>query len=323
MTEPTIEVVPVNGVELQVTHAGEGPLVLLLHGFPELSHSWRHQIAALADAGYHAVAPNQRGYDGSSQLDDIGAYDIFELVGDAVAVTTHFGDDSPVVVGHDWGSMVAWQCALFRPDLFRGVMAMSVPYLPRGPVSILAMVRAAAAGGFHYIDHFQDPGVAEVELDADPAASLRFMLWGASGDRPADMVPADSSTQTRLIEGGPAPQGLPPWLPDADFQTYVDAFARSGFRGGINWYRNFEHNHRHTAPWHGARVAIPSAFVGGLSDFVVNGGNPGSPGPGIALMESMCDDHRATTLLDGIGHWNQQEAPEATNEALLGFLRGL
>lgn len=319
----TVENIEVNGVTLQVTHEGDGPLVLLLHGFPEHSHSWRHQLGSLADAGYRAVAPNQRGYDGSDAPEDIDAYNIFELVGDAVGLAEHFGDPSPVVVGHDWGSMVAWSCALFRPDLFRGVMGMSVPYLPRGPMSILDLIRSRAGASFHYILYFQNPGVAEAELDADPELVLRQSMWGASGDRPASMVPTDATTQTRLTEAVGVPDHLPPWLDPADFRVYVDAFGRSGFRGGINWYRNFGFNHDHTAPWHQARIAIPAAFVGGLSDFVVNGGVPGQAGPGVALMESMCSDFRGSTLLEGIGHWNQQEAPAETSAALLAFLEGL
>ena len=210
----TTEQVQVNGVELQVTHAGDGPMVLLLHGFPELSYSWRHQIEALAAAGYHAVAPNQRGYDGSSRPEPIEAYNIFELVGDAVALAAHFDSSDPAVVGHDWGSMVAWQCALMRPDLFRGVMGMSVPYLPRGPMSILDLVRAVAGDGFHYIVHFQQPGVAEAELDADPRRTMHEVLWGASGDRPASMVSADPSVQTRMLQTEGVPDGLESMLKD-------------------------------------------------------------------------------------------------------------
>ncbi|MDG2112508.1 MAG: alpha/beta hydrolase, partial [Actinomycetota bacterium] len=311
MADIHTEHVEVNRVSLEVTHAGSGPMVLLLHGFPELAHSWRHQVSVLADAGYHAVAPNQRGYGGSSQPDDIGAYNIFELVGDAVALAAHYGDSSPVVVGHDWGSMVAWHCALLRPDLFRGVVGMSVPYLPRGDMGILDMITAVANGGFHYILHFQEPGVAEAELDADPEATMRQMMWSVSGDRPDTMVVPDPVTQTSLFEAAGVPDGLPGWISEAELAVYTEAFGRSGFRGGINWYRNFAFNHRHTAPWHQARIAIPAAFVGGLADFVVNGGTPGEVGPGVGLMEAMCDDFRGSSLLEGIGHWNQQEAPEA------------
>ena len=319
----SVEMVEVNGVELEVFHAGEGPAVLLLHGFPELAHSWRHQIPALAGAGYHVIVPNQRGYGGSSRPEDIAAYNIFELVGDAVGLMAHFSAESPVVIGHDWGAMVAWHCALFRPDLFAGVMAMSVPYMPRGPLSLIDMLKAVFGDSFNYILYFQEPGVAEAELDIDPRAMLHRSMWGVSGDRPEEMEAPDPTTQTRLLEGGGLPDGLPPWISDEEFAVYVDAFSRTGYAGGINWYRNFDRNHSLTAAWHGARIAIPSAFVGGLQDFVVHGGTPGQAGPSVGVMEQMCSDHRGTTLLDGIGHWNQQEAPDATNAALLAFLEGL
>ncbi len=319
----TVERVEVNGVSLETFHAGEGPAVLLLHGFPELAYSWRHQVAAVVDAGYHVIVPNQRGYGGSSRPGEVSAYNIFELVGDVVGLADHFEAAAPVVVGHDWGALVAWHCALFRPDLFGGVMAMSVPYLPRGPLSIVGMLRAALGDSFNYILYFQQPGVAEAELDVDPGAMLHRSLWGASGDRPRDLAPPDPATQTRLLEGGGYPDGLPPWISEEEFAVYVDAFSTSGYAGGINWYRNFDLNHSRTAPWHMAPVSIPSAFVGGLEDFVVHGGTPGQPGPSVGVMEQMCSDHRGTTLLEGIGHWNQQEAPDATNAALLAFLESL
>lgn len=317
------ELVEVNGVTLRVHHMGEGPLVVLLHGFPELAHSWRHQIPALAAAGYRVIAPDQRGYGDSSRPETVEEYDIFHLVGDVVALAEYYGDPAPAVVGHDWGSFVAWQCALFRPDLFRGVMAMSVPYLPRGPMSLIDLLRATMGDAFHYILYFQEPHRAEAELDADPGSTLRQVMWSVAGDRPATMHGADPGSQTRLLEATGVPQELPGWLDSSDFEVYVDAFTRSGFGGGVNWYRNFQRNYDLTRPWHQARISIPSAFVGGLSDFVVNGGVVGQAGPGIALMESMCDDHRGTVLLEGIGHWNQQEAPEETNQALLAFLGGL
>jgi pimeloyl-ACP methyl ester carboxylesterase len=315
--------IDVNGVTLEVTHAGEGPMVLLLHGFPELAYSWRHQIAALAEAGYHAVAPNQRGYGRSDCPEDLDAYSIFELVGDSVALVQAMDHEDAVVVGHDWGSMVAWQCALFRPDVFRGVMGMSVPYLPRGPYSIIDLVGMAVGEGFNYIVHFQQPELAEQELDADPIFTMRRILWLASGDRPADLVGPDPATQTSLLEGDPPPEGLPSWLSDGDLMAYAEAFTHSGFRGGINWYRNMQRNHDLSAPWTDAKVTIPASFVGGLSDFVVNGGPVGEAGPSVALMEAMCSDFRGSTFLPGIGHWNQQEDPAGTNSALLEFLSGL
>jgi len=318
----TIERIELNRIELEVVDEGDadGQLVVLLHGFPELAHSWRHQIPALVDAGYHVVAPNQRGYGDSAKPVDLASYTVLELVGDVVALCNHFESAHPVIVGHDWGAIVAWQAAVLRPDLFAGVVCMSVPFLPRLDVSVLEMIDAARDGGFHYIDYFQEPGVAEAELDADVEVFMRAIMWWVSGDRPTEEAPGDPATQTKMFAAADVPSGLPPWLSDEDFAVYVDAFRAGGFTGPLNWYRNLHRNWELTSAWPLSRVAIPACFIGGLSDFVVNGGEDGQVGPMVEAMPMFCDDLRSTVLMDGIGHWNQQEAPEATNEALLTFL---
>lgn len=315
--------VDIDGTSLSVTEAGSGPLVVLLHGFPELAFSWRHQIRALVDAGYRVIAPDQRGYGKSDIPSDVGDYNIFDLVGDVAGLVARFhqpGDTAPVVVGHDWGAIVAWHCALFRPDLFRGVAAMSVPYMPRGTMSVLDLVRSVVGDGFNYMLYFQEPGVAEAELRGRERELLHRMMWGASGDRPPETVANPNATG--LLDGAAMPEGLPPWLSQEEFDVYVEAFERSGFTGPINWYRNLDNNHRMTAPWTGAKVSIPALFVGGLSDFVVNGTgalNATEEGPTVTFMRSAVDELQVE-LLERVGHWNQQEAPDATNAALIGWL---
>jgi len=318
----TFERVELNRIELEVVHEGDpdGDLVVLLHGFPELAHSWRHQIPALVDAGFQVVAPNQRGYGNSDKPNDVSRYTVLELVGDVVTLCEHYRSGDPVIVGHDWGAIVAWHAAVLRPGLFRGVACMSVPFVPRFDVSLLEMIDVARDGGFHYIDYFQEPGVAEVELEADVELFMRSIMWWASGDRPSEQAPGDPATRTRMFEAVDVPDGLPPWLAADDFAVYVDAFRAGGFTAPLNWYRNLHRNWELTSAWPMAHVTIPACFIGGLSDFVVNGGEDGQVGPMVEAMPMFCDDLRSTVLLDGIGHWNQQETPEATNEALLAFL---
>ena len=316
------ETVSVNRIELEVTHAGTGRVVLLLHGFPEHAHSWRHQVDALADAGYHAIAPNQRGYGASTRPEQIADYSIHHLVGDAVALCDHYGAEAPVVVGHDWGAFVAWHAALMRPDRFAGVVGMSVPYVPRLDKSTLELVDERRNGGFHYIRYFQEPGVAEAELDGDVDGFMRAIMWGASGDE-TGATPPDPMTQTRMVDPTQVPDGLPDWLREEDLAIYVEAFRAAGFTGPLNWYRNFHRNFELTAAWSGLPITIPSLFIGGSADPVLRGPEPGDPSPMLPVMEHFCTDHRGTVVIDGEGHWIQQEDPEATNAALLTFLASL
>jgi len=314
----------VNGIRLHVLEAGEGPLVLLLHGWPELAHSWRHQLAALAEAGYRAVAPDMRGYGKSDAPEASDAYTMLHLVGDVVGLVDHYREDKAVVVGHDWGSFVAWGAATIRPQRFRGVCGMSVPYVPRMPVKPTVMMKAMAGERFVYILYFQEPGRAEAELEADVRTTLRKIYYTASGSLPADHVFNVNLPKTsRFLDPMVDPEKLPAWLPEADLDVYVEAFQRTGFRGGLNYYRNLDRNWELMAAWQGAKVEIPALFVGGARDLVVTG-PPGGPGnPLLAAMPAFVPDLRGQVLVPGAGHWNQQENPEATNRALLDFLAGL
>jgi pimeloyl-ACP methyl ester carboxylesterase len=309
---------------MQVAEAGEGPLVLLCHGFPELAHSWRHQVPALAEAGYRAVAPDQRGYGGTDAPEPVEAYTILHLVGDLVGLLDHYREERAVVVGHDWGALVAWAAATIRPERFRAVCGMSVPYVPRMPVRPTDMMKAMAGDRFFYMLYFQEPGPAEAELEADVRTTLRRILFSASGSVPADHafrtdLPRSAGFLDAMIE----PEKLPEWLPEADLDVYVEAFRRTGFRGGLNWYRNLDRNWELMAPWVGAKVSVPALFVGGARDLVVTG-PPGGPGnPMMTAMPSFVPDLRGTVLVEGAGHWNQQEKPEETNRALLEFLASL
>lgn len=323
----TTERFDADGVGLQVTRAGEGPLVVLLHGFPELAYSWRHQITALAEAGYSVIAPDMRGYGASDAPEAVTDYDIFNLTGDVTALIRHYGAGQPaVVVGHDWGAMVAWAFAGFRPDLVRGVVGMSVPYTPRLDMSLLEMIRAAVPeGDFNYILHFQQPDVAEAELEADPIETMRHVMWMASGDAAkerAARADTDPPKPDRFLFGA-VPAGLPPWLSEGDLEAYARGFARSGFTGGINWYRNLQRNWELTRPWHFVPITVPATFIAGRLDPVLTGQGPAEESPMVAGQEFFLADNRGSTFIDDAGHWVQQEAPEETNAALLAFIAGL
>jgi pimeloyl-ACP methyl ester carboxylesterase len=297
--------------------------VLLCHGWPESWYSWRHQLTALAAAGYHAVAPDMRGYGQSDKPAEIDKYTVFHLVGDMIGLCDALGQKQVVIVGHDWGSIVAWTSALVRPDRFRGVVGMSVPFFPRLPMSPLTMFKAAAGDNFMYILYFQEPGKAERELEADTKRTMRMLLYSASGSMPRETWRRNVPKTAGFLDAMNEPEKLPAWLSEADLDFYAGEFARAGFRGGLNWYRNFDRNWELLAPWADAKVTIPSYFVGGLKDAVVTGPEGTGPGPGVQMLPTFCTDLRGTALLPDAGPWNQQEDPRGTNRALLDFLAGL
>ena len=230
--------IDVGGISLSVTEAGTGPAVVLLHGFPEIAYSWRHQITALAEAGYHVMAPDGRGYGWSDAPEPVEAYAMTELVGDVIGLLDAREVDQAVIVGHDWGAIVAPWVALFRPDRVRGVALLSVPYLPRRERSIVDQIRAFDPDGpFAYIVAFQEPGIEEL-FEADPIGTLRRYHWTVSGTLPEGWAAGD-----------PLPDGLPPHLTEGDFDNYYRAFAKSGFGNPINWYRNLHQNSSLVAVW--------------------------------------------------------------------------
>jgi len=310
----------VNGIRLAYDEAGTGPVVLLVHGWPELAHSWRNQIPALAAAGYRVVVPDMRGYGESDAPAAIEDYTILHLVGDLVGLLDHLETAQAVVIGHDWGAVVAWHAALLRPDRFRAVAAMSVVHTLRPHHAPLAAIRAFGHHRFYW-QHFQEPGVAEAELERDVARTLRRVYHAASGDVAADwhwraVVPEGGGLLDTTIE----PPAAPAWLAPADFARYVAAFQKSGFRGGLNWYRNIDRNWALMAPFGDAQIRQPALFIAGERDPTLRIGGKRDR---LAAMDEAVPGLRGKILIPGAGHWVQQEAAARVNAELIAFLRGL
>ncbi|HEX3538386.1 MAG TPA: alpha/beta hydrolase [Stellaceae bacterium] len=310
--------VETNGIRMHIAEQGEGPLVVLCHGFPESWYSWRHQLPALAAAGFHAVAPDMRGYGQTDQPEAIEHYTLLHLVGDIVGLVDTLGVEQAVVVGHDWGAPVAWHAALLRPDRFRGVVGLSVPYRPRGsarPTSVMPQTDDAV----FYQLYFQEPGVAEAEFERDPRMTLHSLLYWGSGDAPRGERRLGMVPKSTGFLGGRAAPALPSWLTEADLDFYASEFARSGFRGGLNWYRNIDRNWELLAAF-GAKIEVPALYVAGERDLVVNFPGMDQLIPNLAKFVPKL---RQTVMLPGCGHWTQQERPDEVNRALLDFLKSL
>jgi pimeloyl-ACP methyl ester carboxylesterase len=312
----THRTVATNGIRMHVAEAGEGPPVILCHGFPELWYSWRHQLPALAGAGYRAVAPDQRGYGRTEGPEEVEAYDADHLAGDLLGLLDRMGEGRAVFVGHDWGAQVVWHLALTAPDRVRAVAALSVPFARRLPLPPTQVFRATSGDRFHYILYFQPVGPADRELARDVRRSIASILWTFSGDAPrgtARRLPAEGSG---YLDGLGDPPALPPWLTEEDLEVYRAEFERTGFTGALNWYRNFDRNWERTAGLAEARVEQPALFVAGERDPVLRMIPP-------EAMDGWVIDLRERVVVPGAGHWIQQERPEEVNAALLRFLSSL
>jgi pimeloyl-ACP methyl ester carboxylesterase len=296
MTERRIAV---NGIELNVIEEGEGPLVVLCHGFPELAYSWRHQIPALARAGYRVLAPDMRGFGKSSVPSEVEAYDVISLCGDLCGLLDTVGEEQAVFVGHDWGASLVWQLAWMQPERVKAVAGLSVPFVPRAPAPPIPIMRSHLGEDF-YIVWFQELGVADEALSRDVRRTLTTSRqWTAQWAE-------EEGSSTHRAE----------WLSEQDLNVYVESFERTGFTGGLNWYRNIDRNWELTEPYESRKIEQPAMFLTGELD-------PVRRFMPVEAMDGSVTDLRARLVVPDAGHWVQQQAPETVNAALLDFLGGL
>jgi len=304
-----------NGINLNIAEQGDGPLVLLLHGFPESWFSWRHQFSALSEAGFHAVAPDMRGYGDSDKPHDIKAYNQVEVVNDIIGLIPALGYDHAVVIGHDWGAPTAWSCALNHPDRVSAVGALSVPFRPRGDSAPLATLKAIFKDRFFYQLYFQEPGKAEAELERDPAQTIRKFYHMASGEMNTSLLsekPADADLLSDLPDPG---SQMGSWITEEDVAFYASEFKNSGFRGPLSYYRNLDLTWELTAD-SPKKIEQPALFVAGERDGVIL-----MAADALKELPTHVTDLRVNQLIPKIGHWTQQEAPAAVNDALVSFLK--
>ena len=315
MAEITHRNVKTNGINVRIAEAGSGPAVLLVHGWPESWYSWRHQLRALADAGYHAIAPDVRGYGGSDKPHAIEAYSMKEITADLIGILDDVGAETAVVVGHDWGSAIAWNSALLYPDRYRGVVGMSVPYLPRSPMPPTQLLKAAFGENWFYILYFQEPGKAEAEFEADVDRTFRTLLGAQPGVEGESFTPTVKPKTAKFFDGAPPPpEKLPDWLSEEDLAYFVSEFERSGFRGGLNRYRNMDRDWEELPQLADAKVTQPALFITGDKDPVR------TFAPAEAMKASV--PNLKEVVLPG-GHWIQQEQAKAVNDELIAFVKGL
>lgn len=315
----TERAIATNGVQLHTLEAGEpgAPVVLLAHGFPELAYSWRHQIPALAAAGYHVLAPDQRGYGRTTRPTDIAAYNIAELSADLIGLLDDVGADKAVFIGHDWGSPVVWSSAQLHPDRVAAVVGMSVPPVPRSQIPPTKAFRAIFGDNFFYMLYFQEPGPADVELGGDPRRTITRMLNGLTrSDDPAAALRMIKPGPAGFIDRLPEADVLPDWITASEVDHYVAEFTRTGFTGGLNWYRNLDRNWELMADPPATTIAVPAMFIGGTAD------------PVLSFMRTdrapeVVTGRYREVLIEDAGHWLQQEKPEQVNELLLDFLSSL
>lgn len=314
-------IIDTNGITMHIAEAGQGPLVILCHGFPELGYSWRHQLTALAEAGYHAVAPDQRGYGKTECPESIESYKIFDLVGDIVGLVHALGEEKAVIVGHDWGSPVAYHCALLRSDIFHALILLSVPYPPRswGGIRPTDAMKKMAGDQNFYIVYFQEPGKVEKELEADVRESMVRTLYSLSGAAPPeDRWQFVFDKEQRFIDTTSMPAALPDWLTEEDIDVFTESFERTGFRGGINWYRNLDRNWELTSFLSGARIHQPALFIAGELDGVIVFSRKA-----FDRLEQSMPNLKEKVLIPGAGHWIQQERAQEVNDRIIRFLNDI
>jgi pimeloyl-ACP methyl ester carboxylesterase len=322
MRQPNFQIIETNGIRLRAAVGGSGPLVVLVHGFPESWYSYRYQLEALQAAGFSFAAIDVRGYGGSDKPEAIEAYSLSSLAADVAGVIAALGGGPAILIGHDWGAPIVWTTALLHRAQVRAVVGMSVPYLGQPPRPLVEIYRALYRDRFFYQLYFQTPGVAEAELEADIPLSLRKTYYSASGDIEPHMqgLVGHKAADAKFLDGLPDPDPLPAWLSAEDLAYYAEQFRAGGFRGPLNRYRNSERDWSELAHLADEKITQPALFIAGERDPVLRF----IPGRNLADgMDKFYTDLRGKLLIPKVGHWVQQEAPAAVNAALIDFLHNL
>jgi pimeloyl-ACP methyl ester carboxylesterase len=304
-----------NGIGIHIAEAGTGPLVLLLHGFPDLWYAWRHQLRALAVAGYHAVAPDLRGYGETDAPPSVEDYAMSTMIGDVVGTLDALGAETAVLAGHDWGARIVWHTAQLHPARVSSLMQLSVAFDPRLPTT--QGMKQWSGDKFNFALYFQEPGRAESELEADPRRTLRRFLYALSGNAPPELVPMlfqSKPATAGALDGMPDPPTLPSWLAEADLDYYARAFARTGFRGALNRYRNMDRDAEELAPLVNRPIAAPTLFLAGEYDSAFRFAKT-------EPMQTAVPHLRKIVVIPGCGHWLQQERAEQVSREMIEFLQ--
>ncbi|HEY2662457.1 MAG TPA: alpha/beta hydrolase [Caulobacteraceae bacterium] len=320
---PDFKTLALPHIRLRAAVQGQGPLVVLVHGFPESWYSWRHQLAPIAEAGFTACAIDVRGYGGSDKPQPVEAYAMERMVEDVAGVIELLSaDQKAILVGHDWGAPIVWNSALIRPDRVRAVAGLSVPYLGVPTRSFRAVFDEVFTqrGKFFYQHYFQKEGVAEAEMEANPRDSLRKFYYAISGDAPDGTWPTDKTTANTLLDSLVDPDPFPAWLTDADLDYFTHEFEASGFRGPLNRYRNHDTDFDYLSQFRGRKIDQPALFIGGERDLVLSMLGRGDL---VAMMRAEMNDLRGADILPGCGHWTQQERPAEVTERLIPWLQGI
>jgi pimeloyl-ACP methyl ester carboxylesterase len=317
MDSPQIEHrhVRVNGIGYHFAQAGAGPLVLMIHGFPELWYSFRHQLRALAAAGFRAVAIDLRGFGESEVTPNVEDYALLNHASDVKALLDSLGSKQTTLVGHDWGANLVWAMALRYPELVNGVIALSIPFYPepRDP----AEIKRFSQGSFNFLEYFQRPGAAELEFEQDPRRFFRAFFYGLSGDAPAGTVEhlyRGKPATAKLLDGFPEPKILPAWLSERELAFYVAAFTKTGLSGALGFYRNIERDYPGLKLLYQNTLRQPVLFMGGAEEAAVRFGD-------LEPMRHALPQLEKALVLPGCGHWLQQERAETVNREMIAFLQ--
>ena len=309
---PEPSIIRANGIDLAVYEQGQGPAIILLHGFPELAYSWRHQLPALADAGFRAIAPDQRGYGRSDVPPDVNDYRIEELIADVHGMLDALELESATFVGHDWGAFVLWQMAMLAPERIEGLVILNIPHFPRAPVDPIQIMRSRFGDDF-YIVNFQDSDEADRAFAADPVHFFNMMMRRNQVSRAQfDQLPDEMKSISLLKVMARVEGSGEPLLTDEERDYFAGAFTKTGFTGPINWYRNWTHNWE-TLEGADQQIDIPTLFIGAIDDVIIAPEHIEGMKPLVSNLE--------LHMLEDCGHWSQQEKPDEVNQLIVDWLR--